>query len=967
MWREAWAKASRVDDGERPAWLSLVAHLHDSAAVAERLWDGWLGPGPIGLLERDLGDDARLIAIAAAALHDIGKLTPAFAIQVPDLSQHMEEAGYRFGSAADPSDARIVPHSLAGHVIVQEWLVANGVGHAQASAFATVIGGHHGVPPSAGTVGDASVRRSLLGEGVWARARAALIADVVESKGLAGLFEALRRRSLTAPAQSVLTGLVIVADWIASNADLFPLSPRFSQPSESSTVRADRAWRILALPEPWAPGEQILVGAPNKLLEERFGLVGASVRPVQEVAVHAARETLTPGLMIIEASTGSGKTEASLLVAEVFARRFGRSGVFYGLPTRATADAMFDRVRAWWQRVPDASGHLTHSLALRHSTASLQTSFRQLPRRSRGGGQPVEADSDGSVLPASGIADVGRDEIATTATGRALPNEVIAHYWTTGRKKAALSDAVVATIDHELMAALRARHVVLRHLGLARQVVVLDEVHAADAWMREYLHRSLEWLGALGVPVVALSATLPPDQRRDLVHAYERGRRTTQARSEPASPLALLRGAAPPAEPPMPDVPESMATPLVTAVSDGNVRQWDVPSPHERPVVLDWLSDDVDATASAIADIVDAGGCALVVCNTVTRARDRYAQLSDRFGDRVTLAHSRFIARDRARKDEWLRQTFGPPRSCDVQARRGRVVVATQVAEQSLDIDFDILVTDLAPIDVLIQRIGRLHRHARETRPAGAQSARCLVVGIEVGDIPVLEKGGVHVYTAHLLLRAAALLNELIEARRPVALPHDVPILVARAYGADPIGPDQWQQPMAEAADEFERVLAQLRRAADTYRLPEPRSGDSVLGWFERSVGEASDESSSAAGVREPDGGFDVILVQQFDDGLGLPAHLEDPRRLLTDTALAPEVSRSLASCSVRIPGWVTRNPKETEAIFADFDRTYFAAWQKDPLLGGQLLLPLDTAGRGRFGPFEVNYNACTGLEVSRA
>ncbi|MER7168949.1 CRISPR-associated helicase Cas3' [Micromonospora sp. NPDC000207] len=273
----------------------------------------------------------------------------------------------------------------------------------------------------------------------------------------------------------------------------------------------------------------------------------------------------------------------------------------------------------------------------------------------------------------------------------------------------------------------------LRHLGLARKVVVIDEAHAYDVYMSRYLDRALEWLAAHGVPVVILSATLPAGRRVDMMRAYDDGRlgvRHTRSRPRRWSPdggrdtavdsYRVLR--------------DDLRYPLlsVSGVDRTPETVGCAASGRSLDVRLERLDDDFSVLAARLrAELVD-GGCALVVRNTVARVQETAADLRRQLGPSipVTVAHSRFMAADRAAKDKWLRDTFGSPNHlAKVGQRRPdcHVVVASQVAEQSLDIDFDLLVTDLAPVDLILQRIGRLHRHRRAGRPVRLAEPQCLV------------------------------------------------------------------------------------------------------------------------------------------------------------------------------------------------------------------------------------------------
>ncbi|MBB1247044.1 CRISPR-associated endonuclease Cas3'', partial [Streptomyces durbertensis] len=321
--RTAWAKHDRDSGG----WMPLWRHMADSAAVAGLLWDEWLpdnvrelvaGPLPEGLA------DARRLAVWLAATHDIGKATPAFACQVDELADAMRRQGLDMKTSRQfDSDRRLAPHGLAGQVLLTEWLEErHGWTGRQAGQFAVVAGGHHGVPPDASQLRAVYDRPELLrtpgaSRALWRRVQEELLDACAEEYEVASRLADWRERvKLPQPVQVLLTALVIVSDWIASNSDLFPY--QHDGPPRSEAERLAAAWRGLRLPSPWRPKEP---GArAEELFAARFELpAGAKPRPVQEAALRLARRMPELGLMVIEAPMGEGKTEAALAVAEVFA------------------------------------------------------------------------------------------------------------------------------------------------------------------------------------------------------------------------------------------------------------------------------------------------------------------------------------------------------------------------------------------------------------------------------------------------------------------------------------------------------------------------------------------------------------------------------------------------------------------------------------------------------------------------
>lgn len=180
---------------------------------------------------------------------------------------------------------------------------------------------------------------------------------------------------------------------------------------------------------------------------------------------------------------GIGKTEAALAATEILASRFGYGGMFFGLPTQATANGIFDRIHSWASGTDDI-----HSLRLAHGMTDMNDEYCEMFHGR-----------------ASDISDDDNDNI-------------MVHTWFEGRKQALLSEFVVATVDQFLMASLKQKHVMLRHLGLAGKTVIIDECHAYDRYMYVYLENSLRWMAAYNVPVIILSATLPPDKRAELIN-----------------------------------------------------------------------------------------------------------------------------------------------------------------------------------------------------------------------------------------------------------------------------------------------------------------------------------------------------------------------------------------------------------------------------------------------------------------
>lgn len=332
------------------------------------------------------------------------------------------------------------------------------------------------------------------------------------------------------------------------------------------------------------------------------------------------------------------------------------------------------------------------------------------------------------------------------------------------RKAALLADIGVGTLDQALMGVLPARHAPLRLLGLSQSILVVDEVHAYDDYTSELLLGLLRAHAALGGSAIVLSATMPETLRRELSRTYAAG---YTGSSDPAYPL-------------------------VTIATSRGIREVVPTAKHASSRVLDVAVRFIHRPDDAMARVMEAaeeGQCVLRLCNTVRET----IEFAERLGpERATVFHARFTAADRARIENEVLSTFG--REGTAAQRRGRILVATQVVEQSLDLDFDVLVTDLAPIELLIQRAGRLQRHRRtragDPSPVEERNPPVLeILAPEWSDTPHSEwlsehlAGTARVYPVHAhLWRTQRVLREVGrivipgDARRLLAAVYDAPV-----------------------------------------------------------------------------------------------------------------------------------------------------------------------------------------------
>ncbi|MDO4174463.1 MAG: CRISPR-associated helicase Cas3' [Eubacteriales bacterium] len=653
-------------------WLPFAMHSTDTACMMEQLCTSWLSASAASAISAQFSiPELQKLCKFLGMVHDIGKLTVRFQSKIgQNLPGHIDRlCNWRLVSQSI-SFQESFSHALAGQAILTELGIHSGV--------EVIVGSHHGKPsditfdPSR----EFSVRPkdyvgSKLSKPLWHTVWNLWLSIALEYAGYASIDE------IPVPgmeSQMLLTGLLIMADWLASNPYYFPLIDiEESFPAESSEQRAAYAMsRFEAYP--WSAGYPFM---DESAFANRFGFLPNNVQCAVLDAVNGAN---APGIFILEAQMGVGKTEAALAAAEILAAKQHCGGLFFGLPTQATSNGIFGRLLPWAEQQADES-YALYSMKLAHGNAALNEDYQEL---FSGNATIAEADE-------YDYGDAG----------------LIAHDWFEGRKKALLANFVVGTVDQLLMASLKQKHVMLRHLGLAGKVSIIDECHAYDAYMNQYLERTLSWLGAYGVPVVILSATLPTERRCKLIDAY--------CNSKSRSDQDAWR--------------TSRAYPLLTWTDGKDVHQqaiqWDAPG---KTVQIRTLTEHTSEIAALLSTQLQDGGCAGIIVNTVKTAQKLAAELNDLLPQdtfRLDLFHSQFLMPDRAERETALLHNVG--KTSTPERRNGRIVIGTQVLEQSLDLDFDLLLTELCPMDLLLQRMGRLHRHNR-IRPERLRDAQCFLL-----------------------------------------------------------------------------------------------------------------------------------------------------------------------------------------------------------------------------------------------
>ena len=986
--------------------LSLVQHMLDAGSVAARLWDTWLAPGLQRRFSEHLHlsmEDTRALVCWLAATHDMGKATPEFTCQYDRQENNEYFSAYRkrirqakFDLPHDltvPDKSGVHPHNKYSQSILIHLLTDNknveGMPREVAVTLASISGAHHGIP--AGYFSNSLERNILILEQLspqWHAVWQELYDITVERFGATSALQQLAEHGHPIPVavQFCITGFVIMSDWIASNPDFFPMGTFGSAEQEQ---RARIGWQALGLEQRWTAALDTNPDTPAAdLYASRFGWNNPTLRPMQEVVVEAARSMQSGGMMCIEAPMGQGKTEAGLIAAEFLAQATGRTGVAFAAPTQATSNALFDRVIEWvkYQTNNVAQEHggpiEPHTMFLGHSKNRFNKSYEALSK----------ADIfDESSTP-------GRENNRKTLRpGTSLAR----HSWLSGTKKGLLSSFVVCTIDQVLMTALQARHVMLRHLGLASKVIIIDEVHAYDAYMSKYLSTALYWLGQMNAPVILMSATLPSDIRNELMKSYAKGLKIG------TKPLKLTTYSHPTLDLDYPVIH------TLTAEDNGTPKKWKVEQPAEQTEIeLKLIDDSPESVLNILEPLANDHGCAAVICNTVGRAQEMHAFLSERFGEEhVILTHSRFTATHRAEQEELLVSKLGKKAHYseadgeDSSRPHRLIVVGTQVIEQSLDLDFDVMITDFAPVDLVLQRMGRLHRHdsrsSSERTPAYRKPV-CYVRGVETfgsyDAAPDFPYGSKAVYEPKILFSSYAQLLPHFDGE-PIRIPADISPLVQKSYQksmSDEI-PKSWADGYMSAEQEYLQNQKSAITRASNYllrvRTPDDRTMADCMQHLLESVDRRfSDDQIGEAKVRGTYASLEVIAIIVERSQPDNPKSAIKSYRLLpsisgTDEAdslrfnasdnAPPEYQQSmqLAASSIRLPYQYSDAPNHrTEggtprfnAALKQLEEERIKSWKDSFVLKRQLILPFEEVEAGvysyRLCDYELVYTTQLGLQ----
>ena len=837
---------------DQDKWLPLSQHLEDTKNVMEQLLEHFVAPSVYEASGIEY-DFFRRVALFVSYTHDIGKATSAFQIKMCNAI-----SGYRtlitkkgFSATINGLEEKS-PHALAGAAILNSFFGID-------ESICEIIASHHGKPVDNGKENIFNYQTEMLIDNYYSSTscdaykntwkeiinRANNIANVSDIK------------DIPITAKMLITGLLIMADWIASCEEFFPLlgiNERYV-----SIERATKGMAALKL-QPYHDFD--LASMDPELFMKRFGFMP---NELQNMVFEISNSIASPGIMIIEAPMGMGKTEAALAAAEIESCAAGTGGIFFGLPTRGTADAMFDRVKDW---AGILSQKTSSSINLSHSSAEFNDSYNALRTK---------------------IYDEDKYGVSVNS-------------WMTGRYKKLLPDFTIGTIDQALFTALKRKFLMLLHLGIAGKTVIIDEVHSYDDYMTEYMKVLLSWLGAYKVPVILLSATLTKEKRDELIHSYT-GKK---------------------------DFEKTDAYPAVIWSDGEEVHSLPVKTQGMKRVAVHLKYARKTDTGEILKNLLCFGGCAGVVCDTVSHAQAAFEQLEDQLPSDYTiiLLHSRFLPEDRAAIEKRIMELVGKKS----KKRDKIVVVGTQVLEQSLDFDFDVLFTEKCPIDLLFQRLGRLHRHLRDNRPDKVKVPVCYIYCDEDS------RKGAKIYEDYIIRRT----DESLPQDRIIYFPDDIRKLTEEVYDIDK-GSEGFDK------QEYLNHREELKRLSKAYLLP------TVEKCKFRGMLTVENSGKNDASVRYGINSVELILLRKKEHDYETFSGFVVECGKIPDNEQAKELLKN--RISLRYDDELMADEKDREYIFNDDIRL----WKRNYYLEDEHFLIADEDGLFTIGKHLYSYTNTRG------
>lgn len=893
--QQAWYLWAKSDLGHGDGrYLPVLTHLLDVAACAWEILE-LEPPQTLELFTADYGLDtetARRWVCALVGLHDLGKASPTFQALWNMTEKRPLEGIERLIAVSESK----IPHGEVSQVLLADFLHQLGCAAEFSRQVGDAVGCHHGRRAQ-----DPHIPTRERGADAWREVQWQLFLKVLQGCGVTDL-SALPR--LSSPAFMRLAGLTSFADWVGSSFEVpsavDPL-PITNPTTYFDKARAKAREKLDAIG--WTKREPLQqhVQSPAELFSYIPNFVPRSLQT--QLAEWLPTLEAKPTLILVEAPMGEGKTEAGLHAAAWLQSKVGHRGFYIALPTMATGNAMYTRFGRFLGMAAAGRG-IVPDLQLLHGGTLLNKDYQAALNRTRNPKADPEAAEEEKL-------------------------NVRAESWFSVRKRANLSEYGVGTVDQALLGVLGVPHQFVRLWGLGNRVVILDEIHAYDTYTSELIFTLIRWLRALGSSVILMSATLPARSRRELLRAWG---------SEDDGGTDY---------------------PRLTVTQEGKAETRHIGgSRTQTPLTVRALGSSVEEVAAKALALAAEGGNVAVIVNTVQRAQDIFRTIEASYAGHLKtlhrkgkssdlclmLFHARYPAHARQKREEAVTKYLGPQPYQDGKDYRPQrmILIATQVAEQSLDFDADVMITDLAPIDLMLQRSGRLHRHAANKGRRHAHTEPHLwVSGLSEWPTEAMTKQHwEHVYAPHLLYRSWLTLQE----GQTVQPPADLDTLVQRVYGEDiwyGLSAEQ-ETELTEARAEFDRRYGNESSLGRMAHIGNPENFFGVYPHIEPEPdGEpVHDDADDEEWPKTRLGEESIRIVPVFRQGakwLLDPANEHSVACLSNLGKVPPEKSREIFTHSLQVAKQQVVHGAKDAAARAGLQ---YGVWQDDPLLRDCVPLP---------------------------
>jgi CRISPR-associated endonuclease/helicase Cas3 len=884
-----WAKSGDAEKDGSITYHPVICHMIDTSNVVLVMWEKCLSPKIKALLAKNLGmkeSDAGKFIAFFCGLHDSGKIYIFFVSKWQPGMDAVIHSGYSL-----PLNPCSKTHgTVTGKVLIEILKKKFNMPLERAISLSIALGGHHGLFPSENDISKITLKN--IGED-WLKAiekHVDILADLLEIDQCS-LENVIMNVRDTNTFDFIIAGLTTVTDWIASSKEYFPPAGSYLKSTEdtqsikniilSEYVESSKQQAVKALHElgwvSWKPDDKQVT------FFDLFGFLDNDLRPLQVAATKIAPKLDNPGLVLIEAPMGEGKTETALFLYEKWQLLAGQRGCYFALPTQATSNQLFDRMVKFIRR---RYSEQVVNLGLLHSQAELSAEYRKLR-----------------------LAAIEQDK------GEEL-GQVVAEEWFAKKKRGLLAPFAVGTIDQSLLSVLKIKHCFVRLFGLSAKVVVLDEIHSYDLYTTSLIKRMLEWFAAMGTSVVILSATLPRTKRLELLNAYGEFHEN-----------------------------ENVLYPRISWVTNKSWGSVPFGARPNRGVYLSFKEPEFGKVCNELVKIISQnGGCGAWICNTIKSAQNIYDKLTNicqEKGIEVILFHSRYPFEEKMKLENKIKNSFGTKSLIELddpdycKRPEKAIVVATQVIEQSLDVDFDIMVSELAPIDLILQRSGRLQRHCRK-RPPCFNFPYLWIISPQVKEeMPDFGSDGCVYYQYILLLSWLTLKQISSKNQGHIRIPEDMEDLIESVYSNErqveipgylsEIA-RKWQADLTEKLDEEAKYARNVMvKSPDTEEIFYDFTQD-----LEEENPEVHRSLQAMTRLCEPS----VQVACLFKKGGRLSITKDMSKEVRLDTEPDNELTKAILNRSVTL--------SHKTIVFALFKKAVPKGWKRNPLLRNHRIIEFE-------------------------